>query len=358
MKNRILWIDYARAIGMVLIIVGHSLGQKTYTLGGSMVFMVNVSIFFVISGYLFKPRKFFFQLRKLFNNLLLPYIFTSVIFAIVSFVVNHGAGMHFFQSQGAVRDVVWSSFWGLGTNSKIIFLDRNVKAIGAIWFLLALFISSILFNILYKLFFKRGRISFVIGGGITLLLSVFGFYIASYGQLPWSMNAALIGAFFMWFGLFIKKAKLIEKFPLICAAVGLLLWVYSSSLGYFWLNIAQADNKFMSLIGGVSGSIFIMVVCLLLEKVVKKFNLERFFDPLSFFGKFSLIILCVHIIELNSTIFSRLLSNMFSNALSSTEMIILLIISRILIVGIVTYIIRYIPIFKQVYVDRNFPFRQ
>lgn len=356
MKKRILWIDYARAIGMILIIVGHSLGRRVFTLGGSMTFMVNVTIFFVISGYLFKPRNFGTQIKKLFNNLLLPYLFTAFIFACISFVVNHNELTYTFKSMGSVREVAQRAFWGLGTESNIIFLHWHVLSIGAIWFLPSLFFASLLFNLLSKVL--SGALNgFYIMSAVTLIIALIGFHIIRFGQIPWSINAALVGVFFMWFGLFLKKIKVIEKHPLQCLIFGFIFWIIGAKFGYFWLNIAHADNVPAAILGGAGGSVCIMAGCLLLEKEIKEKKAIKILEPLSFFGNFSLIILCVHIIELNSTNLAQLLINKVSDEMSPAWVIVALVIYRIFLTGIITYFIRYIPIFKQVYIDRNFPFK-
>jgi fucose 4-O-acetylase-like acetyltransferase len=356
LKKRILWIDYARAFGMILIIIGHSLGQRVFTLGGSMTFMVNVTIFFVVSGYLFKARSFQLQVKKLFNNLILPYLFTSFIFAGISFVTNHYGLTYLFKSMGSVRDVLLRAFWGLGTGSNVIFTHVHALSIGAIWFLPALFFASVLFNLLSKIFPNTTN-GFYMMGSVILIIALLGFYTTKFGQIPWSINAAFVGVLFMWVGLFIKRTEVIEKHPILCLVFGLIFWIVGAKFGYFWLNIAHADNVPMAILGGAGGSIAIMAGCLLFEKEIKAKKITRLFEPLSFFGNFSLIVLCVHIVELNSTNLAQLFMQRLPSSLTSVWVIIVLVIYRILLTGIITYIIRYMPIFKQVYVYRDFPFK-
>ena len=52
MKKRIDWIDIVRAMGMFLIIMGHTLEGYTYSIVGKLIFAVHVPVFFVLSGYL------------------------------------------------------------------------------------------------------------------------------------------------------------------------------------------------------------------------------------------------------------------------------------------------------------------
>ena len=56
MKKRIDWIDIVRAMGMFLIIMGHTLEGYTYSIVGKLIFAVHVPVFFVLSGYLYKEK--------------------------------------------------------------------------------------------------------------------------------------------------------------------------------------------------------------------------------------------------------------------------------------------------------------
>ena len=57
--KRITWIDISRAIGMLTIIIAHSLNSYTGNYFSNILFAVNVPIFFVLSGYLHKDKYYF-----------------------------------------------------------------------------------------------------------------------------------------------------------------------------------------------------------------------------------------------------------------------------------------------------------
>src|SRR5699024_5893420 len=56
--KRITWIDISRAIGMLAIIIAHSLNSYTGNYFSNILFAVNVPIFFVLSGYLHKDKSY------------------------------------------------------------------------------------------------------------------------------------------------------------------------------------------------------------------------------------------------------------------------------------------------------------
>ena len=64
MKKRIDWIDIVRAMGMFLIIMGHTLEGYTYSIVGKLIFAVHVPVFFVLSGYLYKEK----PVKKVFKS--------------------------------------------------------------------------------------------------------------------------------------------------------------------------------------------------------------------------------------------------------------------------------------------------
>ena len=82
--KRIAWIDFVRASGMVMIIMVHSLaGVYGPSFLGKLLFAVNVPVFFVLSGYLFKEKKLSQVIKGGFFNLILPYVFSVILIALI-----------------------------------------------------------------------------------------------------------------------------------------------------------------------------------------------------------------------------------------------------------------------------------
>lgn len=53
MKVRENWIDWAKSIGIMLVIMGHyGMGDKIY---GTFIYAFHMPLFFIVSGYLFAP---------------------------------------------------------------------------------------------------------------------------------------------------------------------------------------------------------------------------------------------------------------------------------------------------------------
>ena len=82
--DRIEWIDIAKAIGLIFIIIGHNIYKYE---GAKYIYWFHVPLFFMLSGILHRqniPTFTFIQAR--FKHLMVPYLFfLSICFLIKSF---------------------------------------------------------------------------------------------------------------------------------------------------------------------------------------------------------------------------------------------------------------------------------
>lgn len=86
--KRLLWIDHMKVIGMFFIIVGHFFPQ-----GYEYIYVFNVPVFFVLSGYLCKPEidhSYFF--KKIFYTLLCPLFILNVFNFIIIDIISYCKG--------------------------------------------------------------------------------------------------------------------------------------------------------------------------------------------------------------------------------------------------------------------------
>ena len=73
-NNRILWVDIAKGIGILLVLIGH-VSQNSYI--SSFIYSFHIPLFFIISGYLYKNKKNY--IRNKTTTILIPYLFFSII---------------------------------------------------------------------------------------------------------------------------------------------------------------------------------------------------------------------------------------------------------------------------------------
>ena len=137
--KRIEYIDIAKGIAMVSIVLGH-LGSSTID---RLVFTFHVPIFYLISGYFFgiKDSDGDF-LKKKINNLIIPYFFTCLLMCLISVPININRGLNW---KNELLKWIYASFYAAGGDSLEPFLH---KGIGALWFLWAIFWGNLFLKML------------------------------------------------------------------------------------------------------------------------------------------------------------------------------------------------------------------
>ena len=168
-SSRIVWVDYYKAIGIFLIVLGHAVFNFTDLT--CFLFLFHVPIFFFISGFLEKtsPCPIMVYLKKSFISLIVPYF----IWNILSFV------FHFPPSpKGFIAMLCGITRWN-----------------GASWFIMVL-----VFIKLNALFYKNKM--YILGGMITALF----FILQLYGKtLPYLINITFVFCPFFFAGMYGKN---------------------------------------------------------------------------------------------------------------------------------------------------------
>src|SRR5512132_506835 len=85
MSKRIEYIDIARGIGILLVVMGHNDFAVVSPFGYKLIYSFHMPLFFFLSGYLLNITSGFWTfLKKRFNSLLKPYYFTIFLIYFVS----------------------------------------------------------------------------------------------------------------------------------------------------------------------------------------------------------------------------------------------------------------------------------
>lgn len=351
LKKRIIWIDIVRALGMLLIISGHSLANPMGHVG-DFVYAVNVPIFFVLSGYLYHPQKLKVQCYKLFFNLLVPYLGTCLLIIITSEILNRIGPLELMRSYGPLTTVIKASFFGMGSNTRLIGTNYQMRAIGAIWFLLTLLWDSILFNILMR-WSMRYSYPMITTGVFSFVMLILGFWLPQYGYFPWSINAAFIGIFFIWIGQLYKKMDLlnstdIKRISLLIIGFGLWMWSVFTHVN-FGLNIAFSNQPVISIISACGGTLSIIIGISWLDNLCK----SKYLYYVSLYGRYSLAVLSVHIIDVDLFTFSAQLVNVMP--LKIATLLIIIVHTLITIIGVFLY--RKLPFIRNIFFNREFSWK-
>lgn len=291
-RKRIEWIDCVRAVSMMLIIVGH-----TYTAGfwQHLIYAINVPIFFVLSGYLTRRKTIVRTAKAGIRTLLVPYGVTALIIFLLSLISLHR------HVPGMITTDHWyhyliAALYGIGTPSnQTIFRGIMIPAIGAVWFLLAMYFGNIIYQLLRKVTdtLSRNKETSVLVG-VSIVLAVIVFAVSSFIQLPWSLGPALLSISFYTAGHIIREYHLMDLSirNSVLAVIGLVLCCWSALKGDFWFNTGYADNPVLKMVGAIGGSYFLMYLFKVLETRV---SMHR----LAMLGRLALITLAFHLVCLS-----------------------------------------------------------
>lgn len=149
-NSRDITFDIMKGIGIIAMIIGHCCIPHVLF---KFIFMWHMPLFFIISGYFYKKKNNRDMFISLFTSLIIPYIFTSLIIVIVSTCISLFKGN--FNSPFSLGMLFGSG----STNNPLLFGGHCF--IGALWFLLALFWSKMIYNTISNRFTD----SYHLGGG-------------------------------------------------------------------------------------------------------------------------------------------------------------------------------------------------
>ena len=287
MKKRIDWIDVAKSISIILVIIGHSIKYNSEVY--RFILSFHMPLFVILSGITYKPpkdkEKIKINIKKYIKQLLVPYLITLLIITIgqqfknynsISFVV-------FLEKLGE------NLFWGNGGTYNL--LGHTFTTVGPIWFLITLFISKIVFDILnYKLNSKKLETNIILYSLCALAAVEIGNII----WLPQNLDLVLIFLFYLYIGFLLKKyEKALKKYNIIVFLITFTIW--GICLG-FNLNIELAFRLYpigvLSIIESLCASYCIIELC----KIISQNKiLNKIFSNI---GRISLMILCIHSIDM------------------------------------------------------------
>ena len=189
MINRQKWIDEARGIALLLVVIGHMgipyVGQFFTT--------VHLPLFFFLSGLTFSAKRDFGTfLKGKAKRLMIPYVCLGIPLLLFSFATH--------AIQGAADPAV---YWDLFL--KFLIQQRMYT----IWFLPCLVIASILLYGIVKLAKDRG--GWVLGICAVLGIAGLGYWELGGKELPWNVDAAFVAVMFMGMGYRAGKTDWIYK---------------------------------------------------------------------------------------------------------------------------------------------------
>ena len=276
------WIDNAKGIAIILVILAHVNAAWGFAYGFHLV------VFFLLSGYTFKKADNIkdFAVKK-FSRLMIPYFYTCgaiIIMDIInSYLINKDDSI--VTITGILSKDLMRSFFASGSITNFGTIELGTR-IGAIWFLPALFFAIVLFQFLRQ--YCKNDLSLGLASVGSLLLS---FITAPFIWMPFSVQSGMLAVPFIFFGHYVKKKEIISKIKnwYYVIALGVLLTGIKVGLCYIGFVRGTMADLILSPIVGLSG-------CLLVY-LVSKYYKGHFFE---YVGRISLTVLCTHLFSLET----------------------------------------------------------
>lgn len=242
-KKRIGWIDVAKGIAMILVVLGHN---PMPSLAVKIIYALNVPIFFMMSGYTFKTEKYptlFSLIKKLLVRIIVPYIIMNLI----AFPVYYYArGMAI--DKDAIINLLKGMLFGSGTMNA---LRTNIP----LWFLPCMFVVQCMWYIIDKYAKKLKWLCIA-------LVSAFGYFmpLLILKRLPWGIDVALTGVVFFALGSLLRDEKMQNILFKIPADIGFLVALVLN-LSFNFLNTGANPNVDINAM--VFGNYFLFYLCTL-----------------------------------------------------------------------------------------------
>lgn len=283
--QRVCYVDIAKGIGIILVVMGHNDFALISSFGHKLIYSFHMPMFFFLSGMFFKPdlplseflHNRFHRVLKPFLVILLLIYFASLSFSKISMVMA---------SRRLVKAMYGSGFY----------IDWV-----QLWFLPHLFAVSLFAYLFYKAV-KRARVMqtrwLILAGlyiaGIfamklfwPLMLSILGRPLTLFG-LPYGLDMVLVSGFFFIAGYELNQRRKDALFanPWIFVLSGItllfLVWYFPARIDF---NTRQFDSLPINTLEALFGILFILALSRQLERVA------WLSSTLSYVGQASLIIL-------------------------------------------------------------------
>lgn len=290
MSKRIEYIDIARGVGILLVVMGHNDFSLVSPFAYKLIYSFHMPLFFFLSGYFLNTAIGFWDFfKKRFNTLIKPYLFTLFLIYFISL-----------------------SFGRIGFPTTIVRIVKSLYGTGSyidwvqLWFLPHLFVVSLYAFVFYAILVKVNNryvrwavLLLTLGISSLFLQKFYPFPLSVFGKsyelwgLPFSLDLVLLSGFFFILGSETRQVTT-EKifgnwiFLLVTGTTMIVLNVLFPARIDF--NTRTYESFVINTVESIAGILFVLAVSRQIELRTEK--LASFFK---YVGKISLIILIFHV---------------------------------------------------------------
>lgn len=290
--------DFIKGFAMIVIVFGHTISNyqvwRSDVLTGLSQFALCtrscvIPLFFLISGFGFKPKDPKVILKKLFFDMIIPYLWIVAAYALIMpvmvFLSTGSIDLAVRQTLGYVVAML------LGNTGKRMFLGMEMPWWMPSWYLLATFVSINVLNQilrLKKVWHQIAAVCLSVVAGYGLFHINFHYYCIPHG---------LMAVGFCYGGYALKKFGLLEKLRtniwtyviLVPVSVAEAVW------GLFDLCPGDFNNVVLDYIGAGGMALLVLLVGIYLGRLE-----WPLFDGIKSVGVYTYWIVCIHCFEQSS----------------------------------------------------------
>lgn len=309
-KERLTYLDVAKGIGILLVVIGHVYAFNRQIVDRFFVvwlYSFHMPLFFIISGMLiaYKDEKDIWKfVKKRIMGILIPYVFFSIFSIIVFAIVNDFSREVFVQN-------VKATICGVG--------------IDTLWFLPALFFGEVIFFVLRNLLKNKYVICII----SAIIYTLGNFMMKDYGLICLFLGRICIAVGFIMIGNYTMNLIRKRNMPWYGLIVIAILSVILSKInGLVDLNNLIFSNHILYLINSLIGTYLILEISKLID-----------IDEITYWGRNTLIVMATHL-NIIYILFNKILGiHSFGYVTGMIVFVLLLAVERIII-----YVVnRYMP---------------
>lgn len=290
MSKRIEYIDIAKGIGILLVVMGHNDFAAVSPFFYKVIYSFHMPLFFFLSGYFLNTTIGFGDyFKRRFNTIMKPYFFTIFIIYFVSI-----------------------SFGKVGFRTALTRIAKSLYGAGyyldwvQLWFLPHLFVVCLYAFVFYAILAKVNNryvrwlvLLLTLGIASLFLYSFYPFSFSAFGReyeffgLPFSLDLVLLSGFFFILGSearHVTSEKLFENVYLLIATGALMIALNVFTYAPIDFNTRTFSSFPINTLQAVTGILFVLALSRQIEMRVRW--LASLFK---YFGKISLILLLFHV---------------------------------------------------------------
>jgi acyltransferase len=275
-KNRIEWVDTAKGLGIILVVLGHALPGNE--LPATVIWSFHMPLFFFLSGFTAKPWTpgSMPSLVRNMKCLAIPYVFFSLV-AIALWLIGHGGLL----SPSAWSDQLQQMAYGVSGPTEHMRYDQPL------WFFTCLFSVRLLFAAVTAILPSK---PLQIAGVVLLALAAHLYIFPRLSSMVWNMDVAVVALVFFAGGYAlqdVQPAPALQTKPVgwgIGLAAVLVLATSVFANGRVDMNGRSFGNPLWFYVGAFAG-------IALVAQISKRFDRG---DLLKVLGSASIVIFPVH----------------------------------------------------------------